>query len=62
MVDLRAVVDVEDVYGAVGFVDPVNDPVGAAAGSVTACEGAEQRFADAVRVDCPGILGEWPDR
>ena len=38
--DLGAVVDVEDVYGAGVFVDPVDDPVGAAKGSVTACEGA----------------------
>ena len=31
MVDLRAVVDVEDVDGAIGLVDPVDNPVGAAA-------------------------------
>jgi len=42
VIDLRAVVDVEEVDGAIGLVDPV----GAAAGSVTSCEGAEQRFAD----------------
>jgi hypothetical protein len=51
VVDLRAVIDVEDVDGAVSLVDPVDDPVGAAAGSVTACEGAEQRFTDAVRIE-----------
>jgi len=53
-VDLGAVVNVEDMDGAAIFVDPVDDPVGAAAGSVTACERAEQRFADAVRGDCQG--------
>jgi hypothetical protein len=36
VVDLRSVIDVEDVHGAIGFVDPVDVPVGAAAGSVTA--------------------------
>jgi hypothetical protein len=35
-VDFGSVVDVEDVDGAVVFVDPVDDPVGSAAGSVTA--------------------------
>lgn len=62
MVDLRAVVDVEDVDGAIGLVDPVDDPVGAAAGSVTSCEGAEQRFADAVRVDGEGGPAEFQHR
>ena len=52
-VDLGAVVNVEDMDDAA-----VVDPVGAAAGSVTACERAEQRFADAVRVDCQGGLTE----
>jgi hypothetical protein len=50
-VDLGAVADVEDVDGAGIFVDPVDDPVGAAPGSVTAGQRAEQRFADPVRVD-----------
>ena len=59
MVDLRSVVDAEDVHGAIGFVDPVDDPVGAAAGSVTARQRAEQGFADAVRVDRQGGLAEF---
>lgn len=42
--DLGAVVNVEDMDGAAVFVDPVDGPVGAAAGSVTACERAEQRI------------------
>ena len=58
-VDLGAVVNVEDMDDAAVFVDPVDDPVGAAAGSVTACERAEQRFADAVRVDRQGGLAEF---
>ena len=52
-------VDVEDVDGVVFFVDPVDDPVGAAAGSVTTRQRAEQRFADAVRVDREGGLAEF---
>lgn len=58
MEDLRAAVDVEDLHGAIGLVDPVDDPVGAAAGSVTAREWAEQRLTDAIRVDRPGGLAE----
>lgn len=50
-VDLGAVVDVEDVNAASFLLDPVDDSVGAAPGSVTACERAEQRFTDAVRID-----------
>jgi len=51
MVDLQAVVDIKDVYQVAGFVDPVDDPVGAAAGAVTSGERPEQRLADAMRVD-----------
>ena len=45
--------------GAVVNVEDVDDPVGAAAGSVTARERAEQRFADAVRVDRQRGLAEF---
>ena len=62
VVDLRAVVDVEDVDGAIGLVDPVDDPVGAAAGSMTAGQRTEQRFANAVRVDGQGGLAEFQHR
>jgi hypothetical protein len=41
MVDLRAVVDIKDVYQVAGFVDPVDGPVGAAAGAVTSGERPE---------------------
>ena len=58
-VDLGAVVDVEDVDGASFLLDPVDDSVGAAPGSVTACDGAEQRFTDAVRIDRQGGLAEF---
>lgn len=51
MVDLRAVVDIKDVYQEGGFIDPVDDPVGASPGTVTSGEGPEQRLADAMRVD-----------
>jgi hypothetical protein len=56
VVNLRAVVDVEDVDGAGVLVDPVDDPVGTAPSSMTAGQGAEQRFADAVRIDREGGL------
>jgi len=59
VVDLRTVDDVEDMHGAIGFVDPVDDPVGAAAGSVTARQRAEQGFADAVGVDRQGGFAEF---
>jgi hypothetical protein len=57
-VGFGAVVDVEDVDDAVVFIDPVDDPVRAAEGSMTASQRAEQRFADAVRVDREGGLAE----
>src|SRR5580658_1262192 len=56
---LCAVVDVEDVDGLGVLLDPVDDPVGAAPGSVTASQRPEQRFTDAVRVDCEGGLAEF---
>jgi hypothetical protein len=62
VVDLRAVVDGEDVDGAISLVDPVDDPVGAAAGSMTAGQGTEQRVANAVRVDGEGGLAEFQYR
>jgi hypothetical protein len=37
VVDVGAVVDVENVHGARGVVDAVDDPVGSAAGAVAAC-------------------------
>src|SRR6266536_2598230 len=40
-VDLGAVVDVEDVDSVISLLDPVDDPVGAAPGSVTASQSAE---------------------
>ncbi len=57
VVNLSAVVDVEDVDGAGVVLDPVDDPVGAP-GSVTAGEGTEQRCADPVRVDRRGGVAE----
>jgi hypothetical protein len=52
MVDLRAVVDIEDVNNAAVLVDPVDDPISAATGTVTASKRPEQRLADPVRVNC----------
>lgn len=34
-IDLRAVVNIEDVHNTAGFVDPIEDPIGAAARAVT---------------------------
>ena len=34
VIDLRAVVDIKDVYQSAGFVDPVDDAIGSAAGPV----------------------------
>jgi hypothetical protein len=50
VIDLRAVIDVEDVDNAAVLVDPVNDAIGAAPGAVTASERPEQRLADPLRV------------
>jgi hypothetical protein len=59
MVDLRAVVDIKDVYLMAGFVDPVDDAIGAAAGAVTSGERPEQRLADAMRVDREGGIAKF---
>jgi hypothetical protein len=52
VVDLRAVVNIEDVDNATVFVDPVDDAISAASGAVTAGKRPEQRPADLVRIDC----------
>jgi hypothetical protein len=51
VVDVSAVVDVENVDGTGAFVDAVHDPVGSAPGTVTAGERPEQWLAHTVRVD-----------
>ena len=51
VVNLRAVVDVEDVDNAAVLVDPVDDAIGASPGTMTASERPEQRLADPLRVD-----------
>ena len=51
VVDLRAVVNIEDMDNAAVLIDPVNDAIGAAPGAVTANEWPEQRLADPVGVD-----------
>jgi hypothetical protein len=51
VVDLRAVVNIEDVDNAAVLIDPVDDAIGAAPGTVTASERPEQRLADPLRVD-----------
>jgi hypothetical protein len=46
VIDLGAVVDVEDVGHPAGVVDPVDDAIGAAPGAVTTGQRPEQRLAD----------------
>jgi hypothetical protein len=56
VVNVRAVVNVEDVYNSTALVDPVDDAICASPGAVAASERPEQRFADPVRVARkPGI-------
>src|SRR5215467_11326522 len=52
VVDLRAVVYIEDVDHVAVLVDPVDDAIGAAPGSVAASERPEQLLADTVRILC----------
>ena len=54
MVDVGAMIDVENVHGARILLDPVDDPVGTAPRSVAAGQGPEQRLADPVWVDRKG--------
>ena len=51
MIDLRAMVNIEDVHHAAALIDPVDDAIGAAPGAMTSGERPEQRLADPVRVD-----------
>jgi DNA-binding transcriptional MerR regulator len=51
VVDLGAMIDVENVNDAAALVDPVDDAIGAAAGTMTTCQRPEQRLADPLRVD-----------
>jgi hypothetical protein len=56
MVNVRAVVNVEDVDISAALVDPVDDAVRAAPGAVTPCERPKQWFTDPAWVACkPGI-------
>ncbi len=50
VVDLRAVVNIEDMDYAAGLVDPVDDSIGAPPGAATTGERPEQRLADPLRV------------
>ena len=51
VVDLGAVVDIEDVDNTAVLVNSVNDAISAAPGTVTASKRPEQRLANALRVD-----------
>ena len=50
VVDLRAVINIENVHNAAVLVDSVNDAVGAAPGAVTTRKRPEQRLAYLLRV------------
>src|SRR6266516_6307909 len=58
VVDLRAVVNIEDVDNAAVLVDPVDDAIGATPGAVTTGERPEQGLADPMRVDRERGLAE----
>lgn len=58
VVDLRAVVNIEDVDNAAVLVDPVDDAIGAAPGAVTTGERPEQGLADPVRADRKRSIAE----
>jgi hypothetical protein len=62
MVDLRTMIDVENVDDMVALVDPVDDAIGAASGTMTTCQRPEQRLADPVRVDSKCSLAELQHR
>ncbi len=51
VIDLRAMVNIEDVDNTVILVDPVDNAISAAPGAVTASERPKKRLADPVRVD-----------
>jgi hypothetical protein len=51
VIDLRAVVDIQDVHDAAVLVDPVGDAIGAAPSPVTSGERPVQGLADPVRID-----------
>jgi hypothetical protein len=51
VVDLRAVVNIEDVHDTTVLVDPVDDAISAPPSAVTTSERPEQGLADPVRVD-----------
>ena len=54
MVNLRAVVNIEDVDNAAVLIDPVDDAIGAAPGAMTASERPKQWLTDPLRVDREG--------
>jgi hypothetical protein len=56
------VVDAEDDHLASGFVDPVQDPVGASTGGVDAGQVSAQGLTDPMRVADQGAGKELDDR
>src|SRR6516162_2897644 len=58
VIDLRAVVNIEDVHHAAALIDPVDDAIGAAPSAVTSGERPEQRLADPMRVDRERSIAE----
>ncbi len=51
VVDLRAVIDIKNVNNTAALVDPVDDAVGAASGTMTTCQWPEEWLADPLGVD-----------
>ena len=51
VVDLRAMIDIEDMNHAAALVDPVDDAIGSAPRTVTTGQWPEKRLTDPVRID-----------
>ena len=58
MVDLRAVVNIEDMHDTAVLIDPIDDAIGTSPSAVTADERPEQGFADPLRVDRQSGIAE----
>ena len=62
VMDLRTVVDVEDVHNPAALLDPVDDAVSPAPGAVTSRQWPEQRLPDPLRIDRKRSIAELQDR
>lgn len=61
-IHLRPMINVEDVDGAGSLIDPIDDAVGTASGSVASGERAEQSLAHPVRIGGQRLIAELQGR